>query len=429
MIIESWERWKLSHAYGNIGSGTTPTSSDDRYYADSEGTPWITTGELRENRISKTVTLVTDEALRKFSALRVYNRGTVLVAMYGATIGRLGITDVTATCNQACCAFEDSEQFDNRFLFYWLWHRRSDLIALSSGGGQPNLSQQDLREEKALCPPLETQRGIVKFLDNKTRQINQLIDEKFELLDRLAEKRQALITQAVTRGLNSSLGVKQRASNLPLHEMAECPENWSIKRLKYVATYNDEKLSEKTDEDKEIRYVEISDVSLMNGIELASQMTFGESPSRARRIARGGDILVSTVRTYLRAIATVDESSQEGLVASTGFCVVRPGGEVDGGFLGWAVKSELFIAEVVSRSVGASYPGINADDLAKIEVPIPPIETQKEIASFLDEESAKIDALAEKVNEMVGLLEEYRSALITSSVTGKTPKLSRSDVA
>ena len=326
---------------------------------------------------------------------------------------------------------DSSERVDSRFLYYWFTYLKLsgyvDLIC--NVATISHFTAEKVKASPLIIPSLDIQRQIAQFLDSKTEKINQLIDKKLELLDRLAEKRQALITQTVTRGLNPSLDVGQWTSNLPLHEMTECPENWSIKRLKYVATYNDEKLSEKTDEDKEIRYVEISDVSLLSGIELVSQMTFGESPSRARRIARGGDILVSTVRTYLRAIATVDESSQEGLVASTGFCVVRPADEVDGGFLGWAVKSEPFIAEVVSRSVGASYPGINADDLAKIEVPIPPIETQKKIASFLDEESAKIDVLVEKVNKMLGLLEEYRSALITSSVTGQIPKLLRNDAA
>ena len=194
----SWEKWKLSHAYGNIGSGTTPTASDDRYYTESDGVLWVTTGELRERHISKTARRITDEALRRFSALRLYSPGSLLIAMYGATIGRLGIIDIEAACNQACCVFESSDQFDNRFLFYWLWHRRNDLIALSVGGGQPNLSQQDLREEKVPCPPLIVQQQIVKFLDDELAKIDALARKLNEAIALLEEYRSALITSSVT---------------------------------------------------------------------------------------------------------------------------------------------------------------------------------------------------------------------------------------
>lgn len=194
------------------------------------------------------------------------------------------------------------------------------------------------------------------------------------------------------------------------------PDGWSTKRLKYVATYNDEVLPEGTDEDREIDYVEISGVSLSRGIEEVERVTFGQAPSRARRKVRSGDILVSTVRTYLRAIAKVDEASPD-LIASTGFCVVRPREEVDSGFLGWVAKSEPFVGEVVARSVGVSYPAINASDLVAIDVPLPPLETQQRIARFLDEKTARIDGLIEKKRALLDRLAEKRQALITRAVT------------
>ena len=132
------------------------------------------------------------------------------------------------------------------------------------------------------------------------------------------------------------------------------PSGWSCRRLKYLATHNDEVLSESTDEEKEIDYVEISGVSLSRGIEEIERMAFGQAPSRARRKVKTGDILISTVRTYLRAIAKVDDATAD-LIASTGFCVVRPNDDVDSGFLGWVAKSEPFVSQVVARSVGVSY--------------------------------------------------------------------------
>jgi type I restriction enzyme, S subunit len=100
--IAGWESWKLAHAYNGIGSGTTPTAANAGYYDSELGTPWITTSELRETYIEKTSTNVTDSAMDDFSALRVYAPNSVFMAMYGATIGRLGMSTVSATCNQAC---------------------------------------------------------------------------------------------------------------------------------------------------------------------------------------------------------------------------------------------------------------------------------------------------------------------------------------
>lgn len=194
------------------------------------------------------------------------------------------------------------------------------------------------------------------------------------------------------------------------------PDGWSSKRLKYVATYNDEVLPENTAEEQEIDYVEISGVSLARGIEEIQRIPFGQAPSRARRKVRSGDILVSTVRTYLRAIAKVDEASPD-LISSTGFCVIRPSDMVDSSYIGWAAKSEPFVSEVVARSVGVSYPAINASELVTIEVPLPPLETQQRIARFLDEKTARIDGLIEKKRALLDRLAEQRQALITRAVT------------
>lgn len=194
------------------------------------------------------------------------------------------------------------------------------------------------------------------------------------------------------------------------------PDGWTYKRLKYVATYNDEVLPESTDEMKEIDYVEISGVSLSGGVDEIKRMTFHEAPSRARRKVQSGDIIVSTVRTYLRAIATI-KAATDNLIASTGFCVVRPSDEADSGYLGWVTKSEPFVSEVVARSVGVSYPAIDASELVTIEVPMPPLDAQQRIATFLDEKTSRIDGLIEKKHELLDQLTEKRQALITRAVT------------
>ena len=204
--------------------------------------------------------------------------------------------------------------------------------------------------------------------------------------------------------------------------LGDIPKHWEVKRLKYQATYNDEVLSESTDDLYEIDYIEISGVSLINGVEESTRIPFFQAPSRARRKVRSGDILISTVRTYLKAIAFI-KNAPSSLIASTGFCIVRPNDITDPEYLGWALRSEGFVSEVMSRSVGVSYPAINASALVTICIPCPPFPEQIDIRKSLDSKANNLDREVSKIKVSIDLLTEYRSALITAAVTGQIAEL------
>ncbi|MHB1577834.1 MAG: restriction endonuclease subunit S, partial [Acidithiobacillus ferrooxidans] len=163
--------------------------------------------------------------------------------------------------------------------------------------------------------------------------------------------------------------------------LGDVPAGWGLVPMKTVATCNDDVLSESTDELYSIEYVEISDIDSYSGITKTSALQFGEAPSRARRIIKHGDILVSTVRTYLRAIAAVD-NPPDNLIASTGFAVIRPR-RIESGFLGYLFQAEYLVSKIISYSVGVSYPAINASELMRFGIPFPPLEEQQAIAAFL----------------------------------------------
>jgi len=194
-IPAHWEVMKTTWLF-SIGSGTTPRSEDPAYYGGE--VPWVTTSELRESVVVSTEKAVTEAALRDFPSLKVHPNGSVAVAMYGATIGRLGILGVAATVNQACCVFSNPRGIDAWFWFYWLQMRRSHLISLGYGGGQPNLSQELLRSIRVPTPSLPEQRAIAAFLDRETARIDALVAKVRDAIDRLKELRVALISSAVT---------------------------------------------------------------------------------------------------------------------------------------------------------------------------------------------------------------------------------------
>jgi len=188
------------------------------------------------------------------------------------------------------------------------------------------------------------------------------------------------------------------------------------RRLKYAATLNDETLSESTAVDFELAYIDIGNVDSQGIVKDIVNYRFEDAPSRARRVVRDGDVIVSTVRTYLQAIAPI-ERPPENLIVSTGFAVVRPTAIIDHRFCKYVLRENRFLWEVESRSVGVSYPAINASDLGDIHVGLPPIDAQRIIANYLDRETTRTDGLIVEKERMLALLDERRAALISRIVT------------
>lgn len=196
--------------------------------------------------------------------------------------------------------------------------------------------------------------------------------------------------------------------------IGEIPVDWSIKKLKYYTTTNDEVLTENTAPNYEFRYVDIGSVTLQNGIEHYQGFSFEDAPSRARRIVRTGDVIVSTVRTYLKAVASIQDDKD--VIASTGFAVIRPK-EVDSRFLAYSLANHYFVETVSSRSVGVSYPAINASEMVDIKNVLPPNAVQKCIADYLDRKTAAVDTAISDKEKLIQLLEEQRTSIICSAVT------------
>jgi type I restriction enzyme S subunit len=208
--------------------------------------------------------------------------------------------------------------------------------------------------------------------------------------------------------------------------LGEVPEHWEVKRLKYSATINDEALPETTDPALELTYVDISSVDAIEGIVANEEMIFENAPSRARRIVRDGDTIVSTVRTYLGAIAPI-RSPRSNTIVSTGFAVVRPR-NVKPSFMSYALRESGFVEAIVTRSVGVSYPAINPSEIGNIPFELPPSDEQLSIVSFLDRETSRIDTLIFEKERLIILLQEYRQALISHAVTkGLDPNVRMKD--
>lgn len=191
-----WKLFKVGRSF-KTGSGTTPRSSEPKYFGGPY--PWINTADLRDGLVHDPAKSVSAAALREYPALRLYPSGTLMVAMYGATIGRAGISAAPACVNQACCALTPLGPVDVTYAFYWFIAHRTEIVQLGSGGGQPNISQDLVRSLRIPAPDSAAEQRKIG------RDCDALEEENADYRSRLArrsallaERRQALITAAVT---------------------------------------------------------------------------------------------------------------------------------------------------------------------------------------------------------------------------------------
>ena len=200
--------------------------------------------------------------------------------------------------------------------------------------------------------------------------------------------------------------------------LGDVPKRWDTRPLKHWVTINAEVLPETTDPDRVFRYVDIGSVGTGSLTQKPQRLLFARAPSRARRIAHNGDTLVSTVRTYLKAIYFVQGEADE-IVCSTGFAVLTPRVGTVPQFVSYLVRSNAFTDRVTADSVGTAYPAIAESRLGSFHVPSPPLPEQAAIVRFLDHADRRIRRYIRTKQKLIALLEEQKQAIIHQAVTGQ----------
>ena len=200
--------------------------------------------------------------------------------------------------------------------------------------------------------------------------------------------------------------------------LGHIPAHWAVRRLKDWVTINRSVLPETTDPDFVFQYIDIGSVSTGVLTKKPQKMRFAASPSRARRIVREGDTIISTVRTYLKAVWFAQET-HDNLICSTGFAVLTPDERAVPKFVSYLVQSHPFIEQVTANSVGMAYPAIAESRLGSFHLPLPPLPEQEAIAEYLDKEITNIDTTLNNTRREIELLQEYRTVLIADVVSGK----------
>ena len=306
----------------------------------------------------------------------------------------------------------------NRNYFKYLFKDKSFIQKLNSytmslRDGK-NIAFSDFGNTYLPFPALDEQNKIADFLDKKVSQIDDISKKIQQEITDLEEYRKSIITKAVTKGIDKNVPIKNSGDKM----IGEIAASFKLVPLKYVANYNLHTLSDDTNPDFCFKYIDIGSVTTGH-INKYQKLRFADAPSRARRLVKNNGIIISTVRTYLKAIAFIQDL-QKTTVVSTGFIVLSPKKNlIDPVYLRYAIENESFISKVQAYSVGITYPAINSSTIMNFKLVYPPFNAQKEIASYLDKKCKSINQIIEKKRTLINSLNQYKQSIIYEYVTGK----------
>ena len=410
-IPQNWNVRKLFGLLKSIGSGTTPKGNDSYYDGDI---PWLNTGDLTDSYVNIIGKTVTDIAMTECSALKLFDKNSVVIAMYGATIGKLGIITFPTTTNQACCVMSCSKSLYNKYLFYVLYSARDYILTLSYGAGQPNISQETMKSFKLCCPDVVEQQQIEDYLDKKCGEIDKVVETEKSVIEKLKEYKQSIITEAVTKGLNKSVPLKDSG----IEWIGKIPQHWDVLSLARIA----------------------------NIVRGASPRPAGDPMYfcgnfcpwiTVAEVTKDDSKYIFETEEYLTELGVqhsklIDENTF--LLSNSGATLGVPkitkikGCINDGSlaFLDISCNMDYLYYVLKSRTnefrkqmQGYGQPNLNTTIVKAFKICLPSTNEQIQIAEYLDKKCSEIDKAIANKEQVIEKFTEYKKSLIYECVTGK----------
>lgn len=301
------------------------------------------------------------------------------------------------------------ENFSPKFLVYSL-----NCVEYSSyieGSTRDKLTQNNMNRIVVPIPPLPEQQAIASFLDRECGKIDALIAEQERLIALLAEKRQAVISHAVTKGLNPNAPMKD--SGIPWIGMV--PEGWEIVRFSRLVAIAEGQVDPKKEPYLSMILIAPNHIESGTGRLLELTTAADQRAESGKYIYEAGAVIYSKIRPALAKVALAPLSG----LCSADMYPLTSRGRLDQAYLAWLMLAPSFTAWAIMESDRVAMPKINREKLNELMLPVPPLLEQIIIAEYITNETIKFDELVATANSAITLLKERRAALISAAVTGK----------
>ena len=416
-VPEHWDTMSLKYIC-DVRDGTHDTP---QYIYESDNSyPLVTSKDISNGNINfESAKFISEEDYLNISKRSNVNFGDLLMPMIG-TVGGSVLVETYRKFTIKNVALFKAGQFCAKWLKYFLDSELSKIqFELEKNGGvQDFVGLTTLRNLIILKLPLKEQTTIAHYLDTKLGEIDALIDKQQTLIEKLAEQRTAVITHAVTKGLNPAAPMKKSG----VEWLGDVPAHWDVKRLKFMLS---EKLkyganeSAESDDPEQPRYIRITDID--------EQGNLKDDTFKSLEFEKAKDYLLNVNDILLaRSGATVGKSylykeNLKNFACYAGY-LIRARLEqkkFNANFVNYYFQSTSYWDWIKSVNIQATIQNVSAEKYNDFLLSIPDLQEQNSITDYLDQENAKIERLCETVNQTIGRLKEYRTVLITQAVTGK----------
>jgi restriction endonuclease S subunit len=413
-----WKYTRLKYEVHSIKSGGTPDTQEYSYWADrgdEKGIPWVAISDMSSvDTVTTTEKRITAEGLQS-KGLNRFPVGTLLYSMY-ASVGKIAVLGIPATINQAILAIDSNpRKCTPRYLRWALAYITERILETASTNTQDNLNLHKVRNALMLLPPLECQDEIANFLERETSHADALISKYEKLVQFLDEKRDAVITAAVTKGIRPRTKMKSSGSDW----LGDIPSHWKCLPLKRSAKRIVVGLAEATTH----AYAD-DGVAILRSTNIRANRIVGTilyidpefAADRGSKSIRGGDLV--TVRTGDPGVTAVVPSELDNCQCFTMLITSLKEGHLPD-FFAFAINSDYGRRFFAVEGWGSAQANISVPILKAFPIAIPPLSEQVEICAYLAEKLASLTELKERALSAVLLLTERRNAVVTDAITGR----------
>lgn len=438
-VPENW-CWTFLSSVAKWGAGGTPSRKKTEYYGGD--IPWIKTGELDDDYIFDSEEKITEDAVANSSA-KLFPIGSVLVAMYGATIGKTAILGIPATTNQACACARCNDFLDNKYLFYYLRSQKDSFIAKGKGGAQPNISQDIIKSYPIPLPPIAEQQRIVEQIENLFAKLDEAKEKAQEILDTFDDRKAAILYNTFQGILTKKWRKEHQDISAMdyLKKIERSGEGFSKKEFKFwesnelPRTWAESKIGNllyfagrigwkglKADEYTEEGPLLLSVYNLNDGDEVSYNKVYHITTERYEEspeiMVEIGDILLTKDGAGIGKLGYVKELPQEATINSS-LLLIRPGNAAISKYIFYLLSGPELQSIVKERITGSATPHLFQRDIKEFVIPIPPLEEQEEIARILDEILEKEKIAYESAENVVSQIELMKKSILAKAFRGE----------
>ncbi|OWP78452.1 restriction endonuclease subunit S [Flavobacterium oreochromis] len=404
----------------NIFSGSTPESGQ-AFFWDGENN-WFTPddlGKIGNNiYIDESKRKVTEEGIENAN-LRFSNPFSIIITKR-APIGNLAIVTKTSSCNQGCFLLEQKSNFINiKFYYYFFLIQKNELNALGRGSTFLELNADEMRGYKIPLPSLEQQHKIVDYLDREIAKIDALIEKKTRLIELLDEKKKAVINQAVTKGLNPKVAMKDSG----IEWLGEIPVHWNIERLKFLTNKVGSGVTPlggaNIYTDEGILFLRSQNI-YNDGLKLIDETYIPEEIHNEMKSSQvmKGDLLLNITGGSIGRCFYYDLDIEANI--NQHVCIIRVNDKILYRYLHFLFISIVGQYQIDLLQYGGGREAISFENIKNFVITFPKsIEEQKIIINFLDTECSRFDKIKDKVKSAIDLLKEKRTTIISAAINSE----------